>query len=333
MLFLQKRNHSFFPFPSQLLFAFLHLIFLPVFGQGSGKMPHVAFGKLERIENFSSAFVSSRNIDIWLPPGYNNQKKYPVVYFQDGQMLFDSSITFNRQSWFLDRVLGPEMEKKNLQAMIVVGIWNSGNERYGDYFPQKPFAMLPDSMKNKIAELGGKFAHRILKNGKPNSDAYLKFLVSELKPLIDKKYATRKEAEYTGIAGSSMGGLISMYALCEYPEVFGSAFCLSTHWPGIFTNVGNCIPLYFQQYMKEKLPAPGKHFLYFDRGDKTLDSLYAPHQRKADSILIAKGYRPQQDFISLDFPGAEHSEKAWNRRVLIPFRYRFGPKNPPKNQD
>ncbi len=332
MLFLQKRSHSFFPFPSQL-FALLYLISLPVFGQGTGKMPHVAFGKLERIENFPSAWVSSRNIDIWLPPGYNSAQTYPVVYFQDGQMLFDSAITFNRQAWFLDRVLGPEIEKKNLQPLIVVGIWNSGNGRYCEYFPEKPFAMLPDSMKNKLKALGQQFVYRKMKNDKPNSDAYLKFLVSELKPMIDKRYATRKEAEYTAIAGSSMGGLISMYALCEYPGVFGSAFCISTHWPGIFTNEGNSIPQYFQQYMKEKLPVPGKHFWYFDRGDKTLDSLYAPHQRKADSILIAKGYRPKEDFISLDFPGAEHSERAWNRRVLIPFRSRFGRITGTKNQD
>jgi enterochelin esterase-like enzyme len=117
-----------------------------------------------------------------------------------------------------------------------------------------------------------------------------------------------------------MGGLISLYAACEYPAVFGGAACLSTHWPGIFTVEGNPFPAAMFRYMQEQLPAPGMSRIYFDHGDRTLDALYPPLQRGADSVMRATGYS-DADFRSLFFPGAEHSEKAWRERLKEPLLY------------
>jgi enterochelin esterase-like enzyme len=160
-------------------------------------------------------------------------------------------------------------------------------------------------------------------NGKVSSDNYLKFIVKELKPIIDKKYAVHKEMEHTFIAGSSMGGLISMYAICEYPEVFGGAACLSTHWPGIFQVENNPIPNAFYQYLKMKLPNPTNHKLYFDFGTATLDALYEPLQNEVDLIMKQKGY-DSNHWMTQKFEGENHSELSWQKRLHIPFQFLFG---------
>jgi enterochelin esterase-like enzyme len=144
--------------------------------------------------------------------------------------------------------------------------------------------------------------------------------VKGLKPYIDKKYSTFADRANTFIAGSSMGGLISMYAICEYPEVFGGAACLSTHWPGIFQMDNNPVPGVFFSYMKTHLPDPKTHKLYFDYGTDTLDALYPPLQNQADEIIRARGYH-DKNWMTKEFPGEDHSETAWHKRLHIPFEF------------
>ena len=120
-----------------------------------------------------------------------------------------------------------------------------------------------------------------------------------------------------------MGGLISMYAICEYPKVFGGAACMSTHWPGIFSMEGNPIPDAFINYLKTKLPDPKKHKIYFDYGTATLDALYPPLQQKADEVMKEKGFTGK-NWITKEFPGEDHSEKAWHKRLHIPLTFLLG---------
>jgi predicted alpha/beta superfamily hydrolase len=124
----------------------------------------------------------------------------------------------------------------------------------------------------------------------------------------------------TFIAGSSMGGLISLYALCEYPKVFGSAACLSTHWPGIFTMENNPVPDAFIRYLEENLPRPGSHKIYFDFGTETLDSLYEPLQNRVDDVMRHHGYT-HKNWMTLKFPGEDHSERAWHSRLEVPLLF------------
>jgi enterochelin esterase-like enzyme len=114
-----------------------------------------------------------------------------------------------------------------------------------------------------------------------------------------------------------MGGLISMYALCEYPDVFGGAACLSTHWPGTFSMDNNPIPAAFMKYMRTHLPSPKTHKIYFDYGDATLDALYPPLQQMADEIMKEKGFNAK-NWLTKFFPGEDHSENAWKKRLDIP---------------
>jgi predicted alpha/beta superfamily hydrolase len=285
----------------------------------SQTIPKVAFGTIERIEAFQSKFIDNRIIDIWLPENYNSNKKYAVLYMQDGQMLFDASKTWNKQAWEVEETLTHLFKKNKIRETIVVGIWNGGKVRHASYFPQKPFENLSAENKalvNKKLQENGKTNDTFL----PNSDNYLKFIVEELKPYIDKKYSVNIDKEHTFIAGSSMGGLISMYAICEYPEIFGGAICISTHWPGSLETENNPIPGAFLTYLKTNLPHPESHKFYFDCGDQTLDAMYPEIQKKVDLIMKEKGFA-SKNWITKYFPGDEHSEKSWKKRLNIPFQF------------
>jgi enterochelin esterase-like enzyme len=278
----------------------------------------VASGRVQRFENFKSRYVASRDVDVWLPDGYTSSKKYAVLYMHDGQMLFDSSSNWNHQEWCVDETAGKLIKKKKIRACIVVGISNGGELRHCEYLPQKAFETLPETGQDFI--LTWKRNGKTLFPEKVMSNSYLDFLVKELKPFIDSAFSTRADISNTFVAGSSMGGLISLYAICEYPGVFGGAACLSTHWTGIFTAENNPFPRAMMNYLQTHLPDPSTHRIYFDHGDKTLDTLYQPFQQQADAIMKEKGYT-SANWMTLKFPGENHTEKAWAKRFYIPLEF------------
>jgi enterochelin esterase-like enzyme len=279
----------------------------------------VSSGKVIRLNKLSSAFITSRNVDIWLPNHYSNEKSYAVIYMHDGQMLFDGNETWNKQEWGVDEAATALMEEGRTRDFIVVGIWNIPESRHADYFPQKPLESLSATALEYIKEA------QVKRGGttnefKSNADAYLKFIVTELKPLIDKTFNTKTDAQNTFMAGSSMGGLISIYALCEYPEIFGGVACMSTHWPGIFAMEKNPIPQAFYNYLKNNLPSPETHKIYFDHGTATLDAMYPPLQAEVDVIMKDKGF-DEDSWLTLKFEGADHSENAWRERLHLPLTF------------
>lgn len=271
----------------------------------------LASGTVQTFANFPSKNVAPRNLYVWLPEGYTPKKKYAVLYMHDGQMLFDSTSTWNKQEWGVDETLGDLIKKKKVAGCIVVGVPSNGAYRHAEYFPEKALHYLPAGTREN-------FVKSALK-GKPLADRYLQFLVSEVKPFIDSSFSTYTDAAHTYIAGSSMGGLISMYAFCEYPTVFANAACLSTHWVGVFGQ-NDTYPDALRTYMAEHLPTTGKNKIYFDYGTATLDSLYEPHQLKIDALMQSKGYGPKQ-WITRKFQGDDHSEQAWRRRFSIPLLF------------
>jgi enterochelin esterase-like enzyme len=292
-------------------FVFVNL--LAMVSSAHSQIPSVSAGSIKRFENFSSDFVTPRNIDVWLPEGYSDEKKYAVLYMHDGQMLFDSTITWNHQAWEVDDIATKLQLAGKVTNFIVVGIWNGGLTRHKDYFPQRPFDNLPQVNKDTITQQL-RNAGRINETFQPVSDNYLLFLTKELKPFIDRTFSVKKGRRHTMIAGSSMGGLISMYAVCEYPEIFGAAACLSTHWPGVFSLTNNPMPDAFVAYLKSNLPLPGKNRIYFDFGDQTLDALYPECQKKVDQVMREAGF-DHTNWQTAYFPGADHSEKAWRNRL------------------
>jgi enterochelin esterase-like enzyme len=305
----------------RLLFAFYVLFGLAT--ASVAQLPQVVGGSLHPYASFPSKGVTARNIDVWLPASYSPAKKYAVLYMHDGQMLFDSALTWNKQAWNVDDVLTNLLNQNAIIPTIVVGIWNAGTERHSDYFPQKIVAALTPTQKDSLdAQL--QRAGRTKGSFTSHADHYLAFITTELKPYIDSTYAVYTDAAHTFIAGSSMGGLISMYAVCEYPNVFGGAACLSTHWLGSFTNQHNAIPQACVQYLKTHLPDPNSHRFYFDCGDQTLDAFYPPIQQQVDAVMRENGYQPN-NWTTRYFPGANHSEQAWHNRLEIPLLFLLHP--------
>lgn len=286
-------------------------------------LPAVASGKIERIEAFASEFVPARTVDVWLPDGYaDDQRRYAVLYMHDGQMLFDAKVTWNHQEWQVDEVASTLIASGELRPFIVVGVHNGGDARHSEYFPQKPFESLSKAQQEALYALSRNQAPMYART--IDSDDYLRFLVQELKPYVDAHYRVDPSPQATAVMGSSMGGLISMYALLEHPEVFGAAACLSTHWPGIFTLEDNPVPQAFLDYLDAHLPAPAAgRRIYFDHGTGTLDAMYPPLQAKVDALMRAKGYAEPQ-WVTRVYPGADHSEQAWAARLATPLRFLWG---------
>lgn len=300
--------------------TYLLLIVLVCFSTCFAQQPTVSAGKIDFIPSFHSAFVSDRSVAVWLPNDYNPAKRYAVLYMHDGKALFDSTIMWNKQEWQVDETMQRLIDSKKIKNTIVVAVWNGDAKRHAEYFPEKPFKSLPKSTQDSLYQLNRDANTRMFADT-VQSDNYLKFLVTELKPFIDNNYSTFADKENTFIAGASMGGLISLYAICEYPDVFGGAACISTHWPGVFSTENNPIPAAFYAYIDQYLPIFKTHKIYFDYGDQTLDALYAPFQKHVDSLFIHKGKTAKKQFQTRFFPGENHSEKSWSKRFEIPLQF------------
>ena len=270
---------------------------------------------------FPSAKVRPRDIYVWLPPSYaaHPERRYPVLYMHDGQCLFDPSDSLSHAEWGIDESTTALLREGALREAIIVGMSNTGMTRSEEYVPQKAIEgilgtgnAMEQRLRKDLAMIGTD-----LSKVKPASDAYLAFIVGELKPYIDSTYRTRPGREDTLVAGSSLGGLISLYAICEYPDTFGSAACISTHW-----TIGDGMMLDYLH--RHGLPDPRTHRLNFDFGTETLDAPYEGYQRQADELVRKAGYSEGGNWVSLKFQGADHSEGAWQRRAPVYLKFLLG---------
>lgn len=303
---------KFFLFLCPLLFA------LQANQTAAQTLAKVSSGRLERISNFPSKFVDARHVEVWLPDGYPDGKPYKVLYMHDGQMLFDASTTWNKQAWNVDASLADLIAKKAVANTIIVGIWNNGKFRHSEYFPQKFLTTVGEPVRSQ-------FIKDYLQN-KPQSDNYLKFIVQELKPYIDQHYATRPEKEHTSMMGSSMGGMISVYAMNEYPEVFGSVAGVSVAW--ISMGKANFeLPLAAFNYLQRHLASPEDHKLYMDHGTTEMDQWYGTYQQFVDEIVRDKGYT-SANWRSMQFEKTGHNENDWAKRVAIPLQFLLSTNKP-----
>jgi predicted alpha/beta superfamily hydrolase len=224
---------------------------------------------------------NERDIYVYLPPDYDHEvRRYPVVYMQDGQNLFDTGTSF-AGSWHVEDAA---MTAAQLGLpVIVVGVPNAGQERLLEYSP---------------------FADA--RHGIGWGDCYLDFLIGTVKPLIDKDYRTLRGRESTGIAGSSMGALISLYAAFTRPETFGFAGVLS---PSLWFANASIFPV-----IEEALQDGGdRPRVYLDVGYYEGLSTVANARRMRD-LLVAYGYQPGSDLRWVEDPGGAHHEAAWSRR-------------------
>ncbi len=287
---------------------------------------HSSTGRLVKWQNVSSEHVASRDVTIWLPDGYDNDaESYAVLYMHDGQNLFEGETSNFGEEWGVDEALSELLSSGKVRKTIVVGIWST-RRRFAEYLPAAPIKRLTDEDEKTgaITEAGGEIL----------SDPYLRFITAELKPRIDNEFRTLAGRDDTFIMGSSMGGLISLYALVQYPDIFAGAGCVSTHWPmstdrerlkAIDGPVSQRAAVY-RDYLAESLPDPGSHRFYFDYGTINLDALYEPFQLSADAVFEEAGYRAGIDYVSLKFDGADHNEISWRARINKPLTFLLAPR-------
>ncbi len=223
-----------------------------------------------------SPLNKKRRIWIYLPEAYDtSSKKYPVVYMHDGQNLFDQSLAHSGE-WEVDETLDAFREEDKLE-LIIVGIDNGGNERIDEYTPWE-ITNYPS---------------------KQQGDAYIQFIKENLKPFIDKNYRTQSKREQTAIMGSSLGGLLSYYAVLQYPETFGKA--------GIFS------PSF--EIVNKSLDFAKDHGnikdtkMYFMSGTKESEHMVAKMQQTIQ-LMINSGF-PESNIKSKVVKEGEHNEKLW----------------------
>ncbi|MBA2772064.1 MAG: alpha/beta hydrolase [Sphingomonas sp.] len=280
----------------------------------------VTAGKLIDLGIVESRHSDPRRVTVWLPSSYRpGGPRHAVLYMHDGQNLFDTATGYGGMEWKVDETLDRLIRVGQVRPTIVVGIWNT-SKRLREYVPAKAFMHLPAAYMERVRGLYG---------GEPLSNGYLKFIVEELKPRIERSYRVHLDRANRAIMGSSMGGLISLYAINEYPQVFGGAGMVSTHWPLMIPAEGKTLAQQdfeavsgaFERYLAPALPAPLTHRLYFDHGSETLDRHYSAYQKRVDQLVARRGYRHGANWISRNFPGQTHNEISWASRLEIPLRF------------
>jgi len=257
------------------------------------QQPHTLTGDIREHKNFHSNILNNdRDVIVYLPPGYKVSKgrHYSVLYLNDGQNLFDGATSFiPGQEWRVDETAQALIAAGKIEPLIIVGINNAGKDRINEYTPAA----------DPKFKMGGK------------ADLYGRMLVEELKPFIDSHYRTKRDANHTGLGGSSLGGLVSLYVSLKYPALFGRAAVVS---PSVW--FANKQIVHYVEALPKKLPLR----IWMDIGTKEGRSTEEAQQTVNDArllkdTLVKRGWRMGKDFDYLEAQGAEHNEAAWAARV------------------
>jgi predicted alpha/beta superfamily hydrolase len=268
-------------------------------------------GRFVELADVASAPMPATGVTVWLPPGYDTaRQRYGVIYMHDAQNLFFAERSNFKKIWAADKSALRLIEAKQVSPFIIVGINQPGEARYAQYLPQALYTAASPDLRGKLDKMAARPIY---------SDVYLRFLVTKLKPMIDKRFRTRDDRDHTAIVGSSMGGLISCYAFTRYPIVFGRAACVSTHWPmgnpiETEANRAEIVKLWAAEFARG-LGQPAGRRLWMDHGDQTLDAFYPQYQADVSREVAQLGWRRDKDFAARSYPGAAHDENAWAVRL------------------
>jgi enterochelin esterase-like enzyme len=272
-----------------------------------------AQGRQVTIAAFASKHVAPRKIIVWLPDAYDREpgRRFPVLYLQDG----DDAFGVDRLD--VDGAITRLSARGEMRPTIVVAIASTGL-RQREYFPGKFYDLLPPDYRKSVD---------LVTRGAPMGDAYLAFVATEVKPFVDGEYRTLATPADTSILGTSMGGLIAIYAVGEYPQVFGQGAGLSPYWPlgnpvgpPIGTPDGaTMIANVFGTWLMNSKADPKRNSLYMDRGTAGLDSAFEPITNMIE--LVMPGWRRGVSRETRIFPGAGHDLKAWRERIEIPLAF------------
>ena len=262
-------------------------------GLPAGGPPHPRL-KLHR--DFPSRFLpDTRDLIVYLPPGYDRhpQRDYPVLYMQDGQNLFDGRTSFiPGRTWEMCEQADTAIEAGEVEPLVIVGIYNTGDRRLAEYTFERDWQM-----------------------GGGEGAAYGQLVTRELMPWIAARYRVRTEREQSGLGGSSLGGLVTLYLGLRHAEFFGKLAVLS---PSVWWNHKSILG-----YLNERAPQIWERpRLWLDVGDRegrrTLHDAEALNRR-----LKANGWVAGETLHFERVPGGTHDESSWARRVRPMLKFLF----------
>jgi predicted alpha/beta superfamily hydrolase len=262
---------------------------------------HTLTGNIQEHRGFKSKiFANQRDVLVYLPRGYRrfSRQRYPVLYLQDGQNVMDAATSFGGVEWGVDETAQRLIRKNLIEPLIIVAIANTGEDRIHEYAPTR--GVIDTSAKRKKRSRG------LARN-------YGRFLIEELKPYIDRKYRTKREAEFTGLGGSSLGGLLTLSLGLWFPNVFTRLIVMS---PSIWWDDQVIVKMVEQ--LDGKLPLK----IWLDTGT------HEPGWERARILrdaLVEKGWKLFDDLQYTEVEGGDHSEGAWSARVDPALRFLFPP--------
>jgi predicted alpha/beta superfamily hydrolase len=274
-----------------------------MFGEASGfSMPkHTLTGNIKRHRAFPSKILGNRrDILVYLPRGYSrlSRQRYPVLYLHDGQNVFDAATSFAGVEWGVDETAERLIKENLIEPLIIVAVANMGEQRIDEYAPTRGVIDAKAKRKKRSKGLARKYGY---------------FLINELKPYIDRKYRTNPGAEFTGLGGSSLGGLATLAIGILYPQAFSRLLVMS---PSIWWDDFAIYRLIDAIGRKPPLK------IWLDTGTAEPGWEQA---RELLNRLIEKGWKLQKDVQYVEIQGANHSEGAWAARVEPALRFLFPP--------
>jgi predicted alpha/beta superfamily hydrolase len=274
-----------------------------IFGETSrfSMLKHTLTGNIKRHRAFPSKILGNRrDVLVYLPRGYRrlSQRRYPVLYLQDGQNVFDAATSFSGVEWAVDETAERLIKENLIEPLIVVAVANMGEERVHEYAPTRGIIDAKAKRKIRSKGLARKYGH---------------FLMNELKPYIDRKYRTNPDAEFTGLGGSSLGGLVTLAIGILDPQVFGRLMVMS---PSIWWDEFAIYRLVDSIKQKPSLK------IWLDTGTAEPGWEQA---RELLNRLVEKGWKLQKNLQYMEAQGAGHSEAAWAARVEPALRFLFPP--------
>lgn len=255
-----------------------------------------------------SGYLGGRKLSAYIPPHYfQSNKRFDVVYFHDGQMLFDSTTTWNHQSWELVEAMQKYLPNKNV---IIIGIENHPIRRYAEFFPSPIYNKLPSWIQTTLCDS--------LWNGKPCFDSYANALISDVFPLVENTWRVFQGGKHRAMVGSSLGGVVSFTFLLSFPSEVQDIACLSMHLPLIDSwkfkdRFKEPLSHSFNAFVKTNGKTLSKKNIYIDRGDLSLDAIYASYFPAFELALQSLQKKNTVEVKLIENSG--HSEDDWAKRI------------------